>query len=366
MLPRALMVGLAVNFIITGLANAQISPGDMNCDGKVDGLDIPLFVECVLNDHCDHCPPDGMVSIPGGVFEMGDAIDGMSESLPVHLVNVDTFFMDAHEVTNQQYADALNWAWTQGGLIEVTTGVVHKAGGQTGYPYCDTTAGPSGSRITWNGNVFGVATGKEDHPMVAVRWYGAVAYCNWRSAMEGMPLCYDLDTWTCDFDVAGFRLPTEAEWEKAAGWDPMEGRHYRFGEHTDGCGPTCLDGRRANYVNSGDPFEGVDPPETTPVGYYDGSNHGGVYQTQDAKSYYGCYDMSGNVWEWCYDRYGSYALCDPSPCDNPHGPTIGLNRILRGGGWYNVPTAGRSAFRYEQTPDMGSSTFGFRCALMEP
>ena len=148
--------------------------------------------------------------------------------------------------------------------------------------------------------------------MLEVSWYGAVAYCNWRSAMEGRPLCYDLSTWTCNFGVAGYRLPTEAEWEKAAGWNPLLQRHFRFGEHTDGCGYDCLDGQRANYSRSADPYETrTYPLETTPVGFFNGALHYKTdfgwrgsqtsYQTQNAQSYYGCYDMSGNVWEWCHD-----------------------------------------------------------------
>jgi formylglycine-generating enzyme required for sulfatase activity len=215
------------------------------------------------------------ILIPGGDFQMGDSFgEGRADELPVHTVYVNSFYMDAYEVTNQQYADALNWAWAQGDLIQVTSGVVYQYGG-TSYPYCDTTVSSAYSQITWDGSTFSVVAGKAGHPMVQVSWYGSVAYCNWRSAMENRPLCYDLSNWTCNFSSGGHRLPTEAAWEKAAAWDPVQQYHFRFGEHTDGCGYDCLDGERVNYDASGDPYEAGADPWTTPVGWRaDPDRHG--------------------------------------------------------------------------------------------
>ncbi len=318
------------------------------------------------------CIPSDMVVVPDGEFEMGDSFDeGDSDELPVHTVFLSPYYIDTYEVTNQQYADRLNWAYAEGWLITVIDGVVYQAGSGTSYPYCSTTTSYSDSRITWNGSTFAVVAGKEDHPMVMVSWYGAVAYCNWRSAMEGKPLCYDLSNWTCDFGVAGYRLPTEAEFEKAAGWDPVQERHYRFGEHTDGCGYDCLDGHRANYNSSGDPYEPGASPGTTPVGFYNGELHYKVdfgwpgsqtsYQTQNAKSYYGCYDMSGNVWEWCHDWYSS-TYYSSSPGSNPTGPASGTIRVLRSGVWGYPPHWCRSADRLLNGPGALSINGGFRCA----
>jgi Notch-like protein len=309
----------------------------------------------------DSPTPPCMVCVPGGSFDMGDTFgEGTSDELPVHSVYLSPYYIDKYEVTNEQYAAALNWAYAQGGLITVTSGVVYKYGSGNNTPYCDTNSADAASRIHWDGGTFSVTLGKEDHPVLEVSWYGSVAFSNWRSAMEGKPLCYDLSTWTCNFGVAGYRLPTEAEWEKAAGWDPAQQRHFRFGEHTDGCGYNCLDGQRANYWSSDDPYETGAYPWPTPVGYYDGTNHGG-YQTQIAQSYYGCYDMSGNGWEWCHDRY-SNTYYSSSPGSNPTGPATGSSLVLRGGGWNKFPNLSRSAARDAHSPGGREFYMGFRCA----
>ena len=320
-------------------------------------------------------PPEGMVLIPAGEFEMGDSFgEGESNELPVRTVNVDSFYMDVYEVTNTQYSAALNWAISQkpAPLVAVLGGLVIDA--TTGTVYCDTTVSSSYSRITWDAkaSTFSVTSGKEDHPMVNVNWYGAAAYCNWRSRQDGRTPCYSLSTWECEFEANGYRLPTEAEWEKAAGWDPSQDRHFRFGEHSDGCGFSCLEGPRANYDLSGDPYDTLGAePYTTPVGFYNGELHfkvdfdwpGGEasYQTQDAQSYYGCRDMSGNVWEWCHDWQGEYLPCEPAPCDNPHGPANGAERVLRGGSWYDPPHLCRSTWRGDGGASARYRNSGLRC-----
>ena len=237
-----------------------------NVDGRIDLEDYITFYARFTGQDV---PPCGMVAVSDGEFEMGDPWgEGYSDELPVHRVYLGDYAIDRYEVTNEHYAAALNRAISQGGLITVLNGVVYQYGSRGRCPYCDTYAHDNDSRIHWDGAVFSVTPGKEDHPMVEVSWYGAAAYCNWRSEMEGRPRCYDLSAWTCDFGAAGYRLPTEAEWAKAAGWDPDQGLHLRFGEHTDGCGCDCLDGGRANYFNSGDPFESGDYPWTTPRGFF--------------------------------------------------------------------------------------------------
>jgi formylglycine-generating enzyme required for sulfatase activity len=267
-----------------------------------------------------------MVLIGGGWFNMGDPWnEGALDERPVHSVYVSTFRIDKYEVTNALYAQFLN----AGGNDDhwVVSQRILRAGSPGDYFYTP-------------------VAGYADHPVVSVSWFDAMFFCNWRSAAESLP-------------VGTYRLPKEAQWEKAAAWDPVQQRHYRFGEQSDGCGASCLSGNRANYSNSGDPFDNG----TTPVGYYDGSTYGS-YATEDAKSYYGCYDMSGNVWEWCNDYY-SEAYYFSSPAVNPTGPESGAGAVARGGSWGSTPTGLRSADRVGLTPPSGRApNVGFRCAAV--
>ena len=355
--------------------NAECAGSDLDADNDVDLRDFALFQSDCAQPHA--ATDAEMVVVFEGPFEMGDPWDeGDVDERPVHTVYLSKYLIDTYEVTNQEYADALNWADAQGALIAVIEGLVCQAGSGFAYPYCDTHGYNHVSRISWDGAMFSVTEGYEDHPVVQVSWYGAVAYCNWRSEMEQKPPCYDLSTWSCDFSLAGYRLPTEAEWEKAAGWDPLQSLHTRFGEHTNGCGYNCLDEHRANYYNSGDPYEPAGENRTTPCGFYNGALHDRSdfdwpadvtsYQTQHAKSIYGCYDMSGNVHEWCYDRY-SDTYYDISPEWNPTGPPSSLpRRILRGGSRGSNPMDCRSASRGGRKPSDRIPTAGFRCVLPVP
>ncbi|HOJ73564.1 MAG TPA: formylglycine-generating enzyme family protein [Phycisphaerae bacterium] len=299
--------------------------------------------------------PPGMVLIPSGQFQMGDPFytEGDLAERPLHNVVIDEILLARHEVTNRDFAEALNWARAQGGLITVSNGTVYRAGSGTTYPLCDTTTSSDFSRITWNGDNFGVVPGKENHPVVLVSWYGAAAYANWRSAMAGLPPAYDAG-WNCNF-AAGYRLPTEAEWERAA-------RGGAVGHRFPWSDSDMIDHSRANYYSSAYPFydleetAGYHPmfgvgerPYTSPVGYFD-------------KNDYGLYDMAGNVWEWCNDWFdnGYYAT---SPTNNPHGPLTGTTRVLRGGSWSSLAVNQRCAYRTSGIPSYRAITHGFRLAL---
>jgi formylglycine-generating enzyme required for sulfatase activity len=367
-------------------SGCQLGLADMDCDGTVDGLDIAPFVNYLVAGIYPPCtqPPTGMVLIPAGEFLMGDTFtEGDTDEQPVHTVYVDAFHMDTYEVTNHQYCDALNWAYGQGNLIQVTSGVVYQHGG-TSYAYCDTTTSSSYSRITWNGTTFGVTAGKANHPMVMVSWYGSVAYANWRSEIQNKPLCYDLSDWTCNFAVAGYRLPTEAEWEKAA-------RGGAAGHRFPWSDQDTIQHARANYYSYAiygydtsatrnyHPLWGISPyyPFTSPVGFFTGALRHEAdwgwpgsptsYQTANGANSYGLHDMAGNVWERCNDWYQSDYYSN-SPYNDPTGPTSGAytSRVLRGGGWGSTASGCRVADRYDATPGTRHDTFGFRLALDSP
>ena len=280
-------------------------------------------------------PPAGMVLIPAGPFEMGrQSSSGGSDELPVHTVTVSAFYLDQFEVTKALWDDVQAWA-------------VQPA---NGYNF---------------GNNFGNAASGQGafHPVHTVNWYDCVKWCNARSQKEGLTPVYYTDAgFTTVFKTGegtapfanwsanGFRLATEAEWEKAAR-GTLVGNTYPWGN--------SITGADANYSGSGDPFEPGANPDTTPVGYYDGDQ---VPAGANRANGYGLYDMSGNVWEWCWDLYdGSYY--GSSPATDPRGPTSASGaRVLRGGSWFDVADFLRCACRNSFNPVVDNGGIGFRSA----
>lgn len=335
-------------------------PADYNDDKRIDFKDFALLANTNWNWEEIATLADNwlwaMAYIPANdlmnLFMMGDHFnEGRGDELPVHPLMIDQFYMGPCEVTNREYCEFLNSALA-GGNITVTDGVVY---GNTPHvdAYCDTYPEYSYSRIDWNGTEFAALPHKTDHPMVGVSWYGAAAYCNWLSESHGYDKCYEIvyGHWTCLFYKSGYRLPTEAEWEYAA----RGGQHSPYYKYPWGDG---IDGSMANYFDSGDPYEGT-PPETTPVGYYDGRQ---IPAGSDMANGYGLYDMAGNVWEWCNDWY-AFDYYFSSPYNNPTGPISGTYRVLRGGCWYYYANDSRVAGRYDYFPDYRNYLFGFRIVL---
>jgi len=179
--------------------------------------------------------------------------------------------------------------------------------------------------------------------MVEVSWYGAVAYCNWRSSEEGYESCYNLSTWECDFSKHGYRLPTEAEWEYAA-------RGGLSGKRFPWANPNISHTEANYYAHPGYPYD-----ENPTIGYHPDWNNGIYPHTSVVGSFsangYGLYDMAGNVQEWCNDWYnGNYY--DTSPYDNPEGPASSPYgcRVLRGGSLNHYARFCRVACRNEISP----------------
>ena len=236
------------------------------------------------------------------------------------------------------------------------------------------------SRIGWDGKTFAVLDQKETHPIVCVRWPGAAVYCNWLSAQQRLPHCYNTTTWDCDFNKSGFRLPTEAEWEYAArGGQQNPYWNFPWGERA-GCRPRPTGrNRRTRIARARCPGRRRSVSSTAsciarPTSA--GRARRRLFRPPNGANGYGLYDMAGNVWQFVNDWYDRdyYAY---SPADNPPGPAAGSlmpdgkpYRGMRGGNWYNgenghsrVSNRNPSYFRGPQDPDHPYYHIGFRVVL---
>ena len=219
--------------------------------------------------------------------------------------------------------------------------------------------GKHNSLIIFSGGAFTVRPGWENHPAAYLSWFGCVTLCNIFGEMRGYPKCYNLDTWSCDFSVAGIRLPTEAEWECAA-------RGGRDGGRFPWPDADTINHERANYKAGPRPGATEPPP-------YDANPTPGLHPTYAegdppsspvgafAANPYGLHDMAGNVWEWVWDwslRYPSAPQIDPT------GPETGIYRVFRGGSWFTTAGSCIVAARYRSSgPGDTVEDVGFRYVI---
>ena len=232
-----------------------------------------------------------MSRIPGGWFIMGDK-EGDVDEVP-HRVYIDSLNIDKYLVTQEEYEKVM------------------------------------GENIArWQG---------KKNPVEQVRWSDAVHYCNNRSRQEGLQSCYDTETWECNFDIKGYRLPSEAEWEYVC----RAGTTTKF-----------FFGKNLNELKNFSWFKENSGGRPRPVG-------------QKLPNPWGIFDLYGNVWEWCNDFY-KVDYYQESPEKSPKGPEFGDNKVLRGGSWDSEANQCRSSYRYNEVPGytdicIGYDIYGFRC-----
>jgi len=289
-----------------------------------------------------------LLAVPEGNAIIGDPFHDRSENTrPPKILNISAFNIGTYEITNAQYASWLNKA-IRGNAILYGSGKKGVATNILGQPLCKTTEGgdPSGIEVQTNNLgefTFKAIDGKENHPVLFVSWYGANQFCQ----------------------EMGYRLPTEAEWEKAAGMkitqpgEPL--KKYRYGFSRDEIDPSW-----ANYRVQDIPIKYIEP-HTTEVGFYNGINllplaskQLASMTTHLAKSPVGAFDMSGNVWEWVSDWDGPASL--EESLDNPQGPSFGSNKIAKGGCYDSLADGVRVAERIAMPPDHMDGFTGFRVA----
>ena len=258
--------------------------------------------------------PQGMVFIPEGTFQMGSSHENADEAeKPLHTVHVDAFYIDKYLVTNAQF-EKFVLANPQWGKPVDWFGITMNSSNAISKRYHD------GDYLKhWDEN-YDYPEDKAEHPVTWVSWYAARAYAEW----------------------VGKRLPTEAEWEKAAQAGQTD-HEYPSG--------ITIDDSVANFsCNIGD---------TTPVGHYPPND-------------YGLYDIAGNVWEWCLDAYDPRFYENPihrnpiadvdslRPIDNQVTSET-VQRVLRGGSWLDASQRVRTTYRYKNTPRRTLAGIGFRC-----
>ncbi len=305
------------------------------------GVDFPAYINAgfLIRVYADDGNgsaevPSGFVLINPGFFTMGNMWEGHT---PHQVILTTPFVMSSTEVTNAQFVAAVQWAYDQG-LVTLSNGNVVDAIGTSGLTLLKMNLPET--PITFGFGVF--STQVPNLPVAGVSWFGAATYCDWMSLQAGLPMAYDHTTWLCNnhapYQAAGYRLPTEAEWEYAcrAGTDT----NFNMGD--------CLDSNTDANINGH-------------YSYFDCTDGPYLGALTDVASYppnaWGLFDMHGNQNEWCNDfgeEYGGGDLTDPV------GPASGQYKVFRSGAYGNSPELATSAWRGYQYPNTPYSEYSFR------
>ncbi len=278
--------------------------------------------------------PVGMVLVPAGAFTMGNGIaedTDITDAAPV-ATTVSAFYMDVNEVTLSLWQSVYFWAKDNG--------------------YTDL---PSGS-------------GKgPNHPVHSVSWYACVKWCNARSEREGKTPAYytddahttiyktgsvDVTNVQVNWTANGYRLPTEAEWEKGARGG-LSGKRFPWGN--------TITQNLANYNGATGSYSyDLGPNGANPTGSVGGTSPATSPVGSFAPNGYGLNDMAGNLWEWCWDWYAT----PYSGGTDPQGAPTGSARMMRGGSWGSAPFVARCADRTDKrAPSFTFNSIGFRSVL---
>ncbi len=265
-----------------------------------------------------------MLPIPGGTFQMGSRA-GDADEKPVHAVTVSTFYLARTETTFARFQ-----------AFVAATGYLTDAEQGDGSFIWDSLGWHKQEQVNWRHDERGrlrslTASDFGSYPVLHVSWYDAAHYCNWLSAQSGLQQVYAFqkDTLIVLFSANGYRLPTEAEWEYAAAAGKLQ------------------------------PYAG--PGSLHALAWYSGTAHGRVHAVAGKKSNgFGFHDLTGNVWEWCHDRYDPRFYEKSRDTTDPAGPATGQERALRGGAWNNNRAHCRVANRSSRYPDFRDGSVGFR------
>jgi len=318
-----------------------------NAGEEQTGTGGPLVIAVPRDPLADRCfyriavidptgEPGELALIPAGPFMIGDSMqngEAFYNEWPRHQVQIGSFRIATNEVTKALWDEVRTWGLDNG--------------------YTDLPVG--GGKAA-------------DHPVHSISWYAAVKWCNARSEMEGLTPCYTVSGSTyklgdnsavvCNWVANGYRLPTNAEWEKAARGG-LAGKRFAWGD--------IINHTHANYNSWNFPYES---PQNQ--GSHPDYNSGGTPYTSPVASFapngYGLHDTAGNIREWCWDRYDEeyYSDTHGSMPTDPRGPDTGTTRVSRGGSWGNDAIYCRVSARRGINPTNTSTENGFRLARSIP